>query len=572
MLGVDCFTTAGLKEVSISRIHFVPIRTDTSFQFYVWNLGFSALFPKYVNNGIAFPVSQTMQIELGLIGAIALMGTAVQLRILNVLQRKLKEIQLEQKRQDEEAEISAAGRFTSVFKEREAWEKEHGHGRGDSAYSSTPLMKDHHDGTSSPATAEWSDLGGKRGRYHSNVSDFMASPVPEDEQLRRAHRGGLQSAGALPALDLGLGIQDDVPTSFIAKDNDTSPKKPLTAAELEDVRRKEELVAEIQSIRKSIDALKADTPTPSSTAGSRRPSLTSRRTLSIDAQSALLPQVQAHLRPPRAEAPRGRVQSMELGALANSNMLGESISRPTSAPLRDLDWDAYVQDRKLLQPPAGVTPPINTSRIQMSSAVADALEQRKRRESSMAYGTDSSDEVPIGKQIHRRSHSAGTNIMGLAGPSGASSPPPAPVQILPPKKIAAPQPQRPSQVRTRTFEELNERHREKMRDLQGPVTTAQREAAELEVAKQRWERSKALEREAVTRRQAEKQAEFEKHGRPTAEPDDKRRRSGSADKLTGKRLSTMKVEDWQKYQTSAAPSGVPFPDGHKRRKSRDVLS
>lgn len=543
----------------------------------MWNLGFSDLFPKYTSNGIKFPVSQTMEIELGLIGAIALMGAAVQLRILQVLQRKLREIQEEQKRQDEEAEISAAGRFTSVFKERDAWEKEHGHGRVDSAYSSMPLMKDR-DGSSSPATAEWSDLGGKRGRYHSNVSEFMASPMPDDEQLRRAtSRGGLQSAGALPALDLGLGIQDDVPTSFIAKESD-APKKPLSAAELETLRKKEELVAEITNIRKSIDALRSETPDASSSAGSRRPSLISRRTLSIDATSALLPQVQAHLRPPRAEAPRGRVHSMELSALANSGAVGDSISRPTSAPLRDLDWDAYVQDRKLLQPPAGVTPPISASRIQMSPAVTDALEQRKRRESSLARGTDSSDEVPIGKQMHRRSHSAGgTAMLGMDRGSGSSPTPPSPVHILPPKKIAAPQPQRPSQpIRTRTFEELNERHREKMRDLQGPVTNAQKEHADVEAAKQRWERSKALEREAVTKRQAEKQAEFEKRGRvPVPEREEKRRQSGSVDKLqSGKRLSTMKVEDWQKYQGASASPGVPFPDasGHRRRKSRDALS
>lgn len=46
VLGIDCFTTAGLKE------------------FYVWNLGLDTLFPKFVNNGIEFPVTQIMEIEL----------------------------------------------------------------------------------------------------------------------------------------------------------------------------------------------------------------------------------------------------------------------------------------------------------------------------------------------------------------------------------------------------------------------------------------------------------------------------------------------------------------------------
>ena len=66
-----------------------------------------------------------MQIELGLIGAVALMGIAVQLRILKVLQRKLHEITEEQKRQDEEAELAVAGGFAHIMRERDEWEKDH---------------------------------------------------------------------------------------------------------------------------------------------------------------------------------------------------------------------------------------------------------------------------------------------------------------------------------------------------------------------------------------------------------------------------------------------------------------
>ena len=48
-----------------------------------------------------------MEVELGLIGAVALMGAAVQLRILKILQIKLKEIAVEQKKRDEELEAQA---------------------------------------------------------------------------------------------------------------------------------------------------------------------------------------------------------------------------------------------------------------------------------------------------------------------------------------------------------------------------------------------------------------------------------------------------------------------------------
>ncbi|KAJ6519711.1 hypothetical protein C8R45DRAFT_1048516 [Mycena sanguinolenta] len=579
MLGVDCFTTAGLKE------------------FYIWNLGFRSLFQKYVNAGIEFPVSQTMQIELGLIGAITLMGVAVQLRVLTVLQKKLQEIAEEQKKRDEEAEIQAAGRFATVLRERDEWEKEHPtmnkHGRQESGYSSMPLMKDH-DGSSSPVVGDHRNstftlVNEGRPRHQSAGSEFLFAPTP-DEELSRATRN-LQTPGVLPALDLGLGIKDDVPRSFIAKD-EASPRK-LTGVDLEELERKEKLVAEIATIRRSIDALKSETPAPSSSAESRRPSLTSRRTLSVDAGSALLPPP-AHTRPPREHDPRARVHSMEMSTLAHSR-LGETIGRPTSVPLRDRDddWDLYLQERRLLQPPSGVTPPItptgvgSSSRIAISPAVTDALNQRKQRENALSGGegtTDSSDDVPLSRisPSHGRRGSSGGNMNMIV---------PTPVHILPPRKpIVAPTPQRPAPARTRTFEELNDRHREKMRDLQAPLTTAAQEDADVEVAKQRWEKAKALEKEAVTRRQAEKAAQLERrkrseddaersgHRRSSLnEPGKRHSRSLSADKLGGsssKRLSTMKVEDWQKYQQDVDnvgsgsrrdSRGVPFPGGRKSR-------
>ncbi|RDB28626.1 hypothetical protein Hypma_015637 [Hypsizygus marmoreus] len=608
MLGVDCFTTAGLKE------------------FYIWNLGFRSLFPKFTSNGIEFPVSQTMQIELGLIGAVALMGAAVQLRILSVLHRKLEEITEEQKKRDEEAEDHAADRYADVIREREEWEKEHPsftrHGRQESGLSSLPLMKDQ-DGSSSPTSAErrsstFTLVHDGRPRQHSNVSDFKAAPTPEDE-LRRASRSLV-----LPTLDLGLGIQEDVPASFIAEDEtrlrhqtEELRRKNLSPSELEELKRKEELVLEIQNIRRSIDALKSETPAPSSSSASRHPSMTSRRTPSIDANSALLP-IPPHLRPPRETDPRTRARSMEMSSLAYSPGLGDSISRPTSVPVRDEDWDTYVHDRKLLQPPAGVTPPIATTpmvtapRMPIPPAVAEALSKRKQRESALGYGdqdTDSSEDIPLAQVArHKRSSSVGGNI---------------PVTVLPPKRvavIASPTPQRPGPSRTRTFEELNERHREKMRDMQAPLTQAEKEQAELRAARQRWERNKALEKEAVTRRQGERAAQLEKrkrsedegerHPRKSLSPTDARgrrhSRSLSHDRLaatgsSSKRLSTLKVEDWQRYQhdievgvrpdatvttgtgsssrresrTPHSPGGVPFPDSGKtrsRRKSIDNLS
>jgi hypothetical protein len=198
-----------------------------------------------------------------------------------------------------------------------------------------------------------------------------------------------------------------------------------------------------------------------------------------------------------------------------------------------------------------------------------------------------------------------------------------PTTILPPRKagasIAAPTPQRPSAPRTATFEELAERHKQKMREMQAPLTQAEKEQAALAAAKSRWERSKDIEKVVVTKRQAEQAALYAKEEKRRKSQDDReaggkrgRRtsatadepkvdrgrhsRSLSADKLatvgatpsSSKRLSTMKVEDWQKYQgerpdrapgptskhdsrgqRSSMLSPIPFPDRNRRDSTND---
>jgi len=154
-----------------------------------------------------------------------------------------------------------------------------------------------------------------------------------------------------------------------------------------------------------------------------------------------------------------------------------------------------------------------------------------------------------------------------------------------------------------SFEELEERHRMKLRQLQQPLTQAEKEQAEIQAAKMRWERAKEREKQAVLKRQADQAAAASKEAKDkkrTSEArgnsvslNDERRpprhsRTLSADALaavggkptSSKRLSTMKVEDWQKSQVTevaeARPrrearraSGVPFPD-HPRRPSAEA--
>ena len=545
-----------------------------------------------------------MQIELGLIGAVALMGVAVQLRILHVLQRKLKEIAAEQKRREQQDEAKAAERFSKLELEKAEWEREHPsldrYDRRDSTFSGTTLLR----GGDSPLNPRDDSNLGTRPRRSSGISEFLAASAPEEE-LKRAVMKGPQSPGVLPVLDLGSDIKDDVPRAFVSGD---VGKSKHSSVKVEELKAREDLLQEIQTIRRSIDVLKAETPQSSSGSSSRQPSLhpsfvSHARTLSYDLQGAALGS--SHQRPPRQPDPRARIQSMEnpdFGA-----HIGHSIGRPTSAPLRDDDWDSYLRDRKLLQPPAGVSAPIATTpipvvvptpRLPVPAAVQDALTLRQMRESLLETGaaqgksSDSRtsanpDTAPV-KPHHRRTASSPL--------SGSYMPP----TILPPRKVTPPP---APQSRTVTYEELTERHREKLHELQAPLTNAAKEQADVTAAKARWERSMVAERQAVTKRQAEKAAAQAKEARrrrseETPQPQDTNKqsrdpvsrhtRSKSADKLgamptpsarpSSARLSMLKVEDWQRQtaqgQSSATKtrhdSGVPFPDtrGHEHRSNR----
>ena len=105
---------------------------------------------------------------------------------------------------------------------------------------------------------------------------------------------------------------------------------------IEDLKKKEELLNEIQNIRKSLEVLKAETPAPSTSSDSRHPSFSSRRTLSHDLGS--FPSAgPSHLRPQVAKDARSRSHSMDLLGIRES--IGNAIGRPTSVPLRQDDED-----------------------------------------------------------------------------------------------------------------------------------------------------------------------------------------------------------------------------------------
>ncbi|KAG8728997.1 hypothetical protein FRC11_009735, partial [Ceratobasidium sp. 423] len=509
ILGVDCYTTAGLKE------------------FYLWNLGFMRLFPVFYDIGMPYPLYQAMQIELGLIAAVALMGGAVQFRVLGLLKRRLLEINEEQRKRDEDAEIAAAERLGAFDDQLEEWEKRHGNLAGKDVSSSGRLTPTATADGGRPSS-QFSLLNGPKSAGlamtpGARSGDYFAVPLQSpktatvatpEQPIANGISGRPQSIGALPVLDLGTddlaGGAGGVRRDSIARMEDIVKPSEDTAA----ARRREELRAEIDALKKNIAHLKSET----SGAVNRPPSLL----LNTDP---------------------GRTRTVSFEALG--------ASRPRSAPLEpppESEWDKYVRERKLFTPPSGVTPPIPSGTINgrpmsvmLPEAVADAVDMRKRRESMLEMGKLEEAVAAAGipsRHTRSRSMSNGTQLDLSGGQQGQDRPthtrqrshgPPA---ILPPRKSMSPGP-RPTdnsgRPRVKTYEEMQERHREKMRALQEPLRRAEAELAELENAKSRWERSIQVERQVMERREAEKRAAYE---RKLAEESGKSGKGGVGNRLS----------------------------------------
>ena len=98
-LGIDCYSTQGLKE------------------FYIRNLGFDSLFSnKYPPTFQAghFPLVQGMQIELGVLGALILMGFAFQMRLWSDLRTQLAVLKRSDEKRNMRSKAERAARAVAV--------------------------------------------------------------------------------------------------------------------------------------------------------------------------------------------------------------------------------------------------------------------------------------------------------------------------------------------------------------------------------------------------------------------------------------------------------------------------
>ena len=139
--------------------------------------------------------------------------------------------------------------------------------------------------------------------------------------------------------------------------------------------------------------------------------------------------------------------------------------------------------------------------------------------------------------MHRRRTSSGAN--SLLQQSNQARPG-SQILVLPPKRRSSNH--STEQPVIKTFEELESRHRDKIRALQAPLSRKEAEEAEIATAKKRWERSLAIERGVMTKKEQEK-------GRGQERPHSRSLGALSSTERSRRAMSiASKVQDWQKHQ------------------------
>ncbi|KAA1107046.1 hypothetical protein PGTUg99_026953 [Puccinia graminis f. sp. tritici] len=199
VLGIDCFTTGGLKE------------------FWLYIIGFGRMFPRLTY----FPFTVTMQAELGVMGGLFLMGAAVQWRLLEVIRKKIEELkQLDQDRRMQE-DAAAYRQSMALDADLALWEKRHGDD-GDSATMAASPPKKHH---------------GRKSSQFSLLPRHPGSPMSPQTPLTMCEHTSRPSNDHLLSLDVdggltgSLGITEVLPSPNLHTEHLSKPDTVGEAAE-----------------------------------------------------------------------------------------------------------------------------------------------------------------------------------------------------------------------------------------------------------------------------------------------------------------------------------------------------
>lgn len=581
MLGVDCYSRVGLKE------------------FYIYNLGYSNLFPSL--NDQKFPLTQSMQVELGALAAAALIAGAIQFKVVDILSKRRKQLRDEEAARIEAEEVArAAENFKNVDAELAEWEGQHGDGT-----STTKLY-------SEKDTDEYSySRRPSLGQFPSTTPILTANSAPsKPKQDYLADNGGYQpvptttrrvslmeemgfaTEGGTKEVDLG----DPCPTP-----GEKGPSSELGAGD--DLNEKLRLLAEVrrarQSIRSSMDQLRSsnnNTPGSAGSVGDRprsslgfersyTPAPSDHRSRHNSVTSSILLDRVRHDSSLSSHDSRGRLDSMDR-LRGNSFDAGRGLStsesdpdrwrlsyggrsdeppvaemRPLSGAPKELsewerrqaEFEQYKQERQIVSPPAPKPQPL--PQVPTVTAVSDSVARAMNRRTNVD-GTMST--VVTGKEL-TPGQQYGAELSRAISTQEAERRAAAAAALAAQRQARE---QRARATKSMTTEELAERHREMLNRMQDKASAPIREQMALAEAKEQYERQQRIDRELQRRKEAEAAAaQAPAQKLPRAQRGDTAREPSLGDTLTNHQPPRQsdrqsRMEEWRR-SVQPAPPGAP---------------
>ena len=436
-----------------------------------------------------------------------------------MLQVKMEQIKQEEaERKEAEEEARAASRFKEHDADLEKWENKYGVNKGLGGSGDVPLATLGKDMSGSSQSLVRPDTRAESGFSHDLQSDTRSL--------------GGQSIGRLPLMALGGSISP-------ALGEDGRVQSPHSQTEMSaEERERLRLLDEISEVKKSIEVLRSTTPTSVellSTAG--------------DWNAGTRSRTQSGLSMGSFASGLGGGSSTRNGQPSPSTAITPTTANTTRAK-KDREWNDYLADRKLFTPPAGVSPPIEASvalprnsmgRLsKIPDSVVQAMNRRERTVSAYELGSSEFEREQIAHpnsaalplENRRSVQNLGEARIQDARHDRDSS-------YLQRRSSAAPLinghaqsgssrrendngPSRPSPVeRTITHEELTTRHRNKLAQLQRPITDSMQDEIRLTEARAKYEKQKDSERRDMARKEAEraKRSSTASAVKPDAAPD-----------------------------------------------------
>ena len=471
----------------------------------------------------------------------------------------------EEARVDAEEVSKAAERFKNLEAEHSEWEEKYGNSSTAGPSSSGSGMGHKHDNSlDTPGAVDLPELQFAR---DSNDKRFSSTHSLLSQGERQRYEPVGQASPTLDAFPLQpqrnrsrtrLNDIDTTPAEELVGDDKTDPALDEQMKLLEEVKK-----ARLE-VRSSLDRLRSSTPTGLSPRDGTR-------------SGGSTPTMERF----------GETHSRQISN-ASSNMLGRPVSilqrnSPTSpgfppiSPAGDQlappksEWEQYVSSRNIVSPaPAASGAPSMHRQSSYDGFAAGSVSGsrpgsvldyggphdiplRERRQSSqtmpharpisnydlrrptsqydMARPT-SQYETPVQQQ--RASYAPGTIIGSAAGAKYSA--------VTPGAGMTDGYNGRPTAMpRAMTYEELSDRHRKRLTQLQNPVSSKMNEEIELAAAKEKWEKQRKQEREVMRRREADKMQLVMEREREAAEQG----RSGNREQR-GKREVMKTTDEWRR--------------------------